>query len=93
MSTPTTKRRARDLALHLLSDVNDRDKFRFFRVRLDLRDEVDFQVMNDLIEAMHTHGAPIMSHSVISVLTENHGVQKVVNEVSLICSIEQKGWS
>lgn len=88
MSTPSTRRKARDIALQLLSDVNDKQQRRYFEVKLDLQDEVGFQIMNDLIDAMHDHGAPIESHSVRSELGQrSDGVQKVTNVISLICKI------
>ncbi len=87
MSTIRTKRKARDIVLDLLADVNDRQNRRFFRVKLDLEDDFDFQVADDLPDQFAEHGAEITSHSLRSVLTENNGRQKVMTEFTFICRI------
>lgn len=87
MSNLSTRRKARDIALDLLTDVNDRQNHRFFRHMFDLEDEVDFQVCDDLIDALHDHGAPVVSHATRTFLRENNGRQKVMTEVTFICRI------
>lgn len=91
MSNLSTRRKARDLALNALADVNDRQKHRFFRFMLDLEDEVDFQVADDLVDALFDHGAPVISHAVRSFLGErSDGRQKVMTELTYVCRIEHE---
>lgn len=91
MSTPNTRRKARDIALQLLSDVNDKQTHRFFKVNLDLNDETEMQIADDLMGQMFAHGAPILSHSVQSVMGERQeGVQKVCHQITFVCKIEHE---
>jgi hypothetical protein len=88
MSTISTKRKARDLVLDLLTDVNDRQKFRMFKLIFNLEDDTEFQIANDVLDAFTAHNAPVISFNVRSVLGENHGVQKVKSEFIYFCRID-----